>query len=1002
MNRFWWRAYLVASLAVTGGYFLLPGSGAAQAWLYVIPYAGALVALVVGVWASRPAGAMVWWVLAAGEGLSVAAGVVWYLYPSLTGAVLSFPSVADALYLSAYAVYALALGLMVRGRGGGRDWVELLDAAIIAVGAGVLSWVFLIAPNLRDSTLPLLARGVSVAYPLLDVLLLAMAARLAIGTKAQTPALWLLLGWITGQLLGDSGYGLTLLNGSFYLGHPLFAGWFVAYGLLGAAALHPSMRTLATAQPDRGPGQRGRLVALTAAGLLAPGVLIVYGIQAHQANIAVIALAAALLVVLVLTRLGRLIGVLGRAEAQLSRSQAQLVQAQRIAQVGSFELDLTGGRQSGSAEMYRIFGLESDLELTTETVMALTHPDDRPGLQALLVRVAHDPAPYEIQVRIVRPDGAVRTLLCRGEGVCDASGRVVGLVGINQDVTDSQRVQEEAARLASIVEFSHDAIFSETMDGTVVAWNAGAERLLGYPADEIIGQSRTRLLPPEVPDDWPRWQQQLARGGAIEDLESVRLCRDGRRVPVALTISPILDEAGTVTGASSIVRDITERKRLEDQLIRQALHDPLTGLANRALLHDRLLHGLARAARTGERLALLFIDLDDFKLVNDSLGHDAGDRLLVAVADRLRAGRRATDTIARLGGDEFAILLEGTGDQDASRAAERILAALESPVDLDGTKVSVHASIGIAQQGGPDDAGALLRNADLAMYAAKRNGKSGYQVFAPAMQVAVAERVELDAALRHALNAQQFCLHYQPIVLLASGEVTGFEALLRWTHPERGPIGPDRFVPVLEESGLIVPVGRWVLRQACAQAAAWQDQTGRPLSISVNISPRQLQQADFVDQVADALAATSLPPSSLILEITEGVMMADPDEVIRKLHVVKSLGVRMAVDDFGTGFSSLRYLQTLPVDSVKIDQSFIARIQDGPEQAALANAIVKVGQTLHLAVVAEGIETAQQVDHLRAIGCQYGQGYYFAKPQDPASIEASLTQASVLAAPSTL
>ena len=999
MARLWWRAYLVADLAVTGGYFLLARSDSAQAWLYVACFAGALVALLAGVRANRPAGAMVWWVLAAAQALSVAAGVVWYVYPSLTGAVLPFPSIAEALYLSAYAGYVVALGLLVRRRGGGRDGVELLDGAIIAVGAGVLAWVFLIAPNLRDSSLPLLARGVSVAYPLLDVLLLAMAARLAIGTKAQTPALWLLLGWITCQLVSDSGYGLTVLHGSFHYGHPLFAGWLVSCGFLGAAALHPSMRTLATPQPGRGPGQRGRLVALAAAGLLAPGVLVVYGIQAHQANIAVIALAAAVLVVLVLTRLGRLIGVLGRAEAQLTRSQAQLVEAQRIAEVGSFDVDLTSGRQTGSAEMYRIFGLEPGPELAAETVIALIHPDDRPGAQALLARAAHDPAPYEFQVRIVRPDGAVRTLLCRGEGVRDASDRVVRLVGINQDVTDRQRAQEEAARLASIVEFSHDAIFSVTLDGTVVAWNAGAERLFGYPADEIVGQPRTPLLPPEVPDDWPRWQQQLTSGAAIHDQETVGLRSDGQRVPVALTISPIRDEAGTVTGASVIARDITERRQLEDQLTRQALHDPLTGLANRVLLHDRVVHALARAARTGERLALLFVDLDDFKLVNDSLGHDAGDQLLVAVAERLRAGGRAADTIARLGGDEFAILLEGVGEQGASRTAERILAALQPPVDLDGTKVSVQASIGIANHGGPDDVSTLLRNADLAMYAAKRNGKGGCQVFAPAMQAAVSERVELEAALRHAVDAQQFRLHYQPIVVLASQEVVGFEALLRWTHPKRGPLGPDRFIPVLEESGLIVPVGNWVLRQACAQAASWQAQTGRALSVSVNVSPRQLQEPDFVEQVAQALTTAALPASSLVLEITEGVMVTDTDQTIARLHAVTTLGVRMAVDDFGTGYSSLRYLQTLPVDSVKIDQSFIAQIQDSPEQATLAQAIVKVGHTLHLAVVAEGIETAQQADYLRAIGCQYGQGFYFAKPQDPASIEASLARAPDLTEP---
>ncbi|HZC73489.1 MAG TPA: bifunctional diguanylate cyclase/phosphodiesterase [Jatrophihabitans sp.] len=312
-------------------------------------------------------------------------------------------------------------------------------------------------------------------------------------------------------------------------------------------------------------------------------------------------------------------------------------------------------------------------------------------------------------------------------------------------------------------------------------------------------------------------------------------------------------------------------------------------------------------------------------------------------------------------------------------------------MELDGAQVGVHASIGIAHHSDADDApGALLCNADLAMYAAKRNGKGGYQHFAPAMRIAVAERADLDAALRQAVDTRQLYLHYQPIVTLTNHDIVGFEALLRWTHPERGPLSPERFVPVLEESGLIVPVGNWILRTACAQAAAWQADTGQPLSMSVNVSPRQLQQSDFVDQVAEALLATSLPPSSLILEVTEGVVIVKPDQAIRTLLELKALGVRLAVDDFGTGYSSLRYLQTLPVDSVKIDRSFIAKIQDGPDEAALARAIVNVGHALHLTVIAEGIETSQQAELLHAIGCHYGQGYYFARPQDPADIEVSL------------
>jgi predicted signal transduction protein with EAL and GGDEF domain len=348
--------------------------------------------------------------------------------------------------------------------------------------------------------------------------------------------------------------------------------------------------------------------------------------------------------------------------------------------------------------------------------------------------------------------------------------------------------------------------------------------------------------------------------------------------------------------------------------------------------------------------------------------------------------------VARLGGDEFAILLEAIGEADARQFADRLTATLQPGVDLGGTLVSARASTGIAlhEWNSPDDPGTLLRKADLAMYAAKRQDKGGYRVFADEIELEFTQRVELEAELRRAVVNDEFHLHYQPIVALSTGEITGFEALLRWNRQQRSPMGPDRFIPVLESSGLITQVGEWVLREACQQAAAWQLETGRAVSVSVNVSPPQLSAPDFVDLVIATLRQTKLPPATLTLEITEGVMVADVEQVIAKLHQLRDLGIRMAIDDFGTGYSSLRYLQTLPVDTVKIDRSFIAKIQEGREQAALARAIVGVGHALNLAVVAEGVETGEHVRLLRGIGCEYGQGYHFAKPQDPGVVRAML------------
>jgi diguanylate cyclase (GGDEF)-like protein/PAS domain S-box-containing protein len=990
VTRWLWRGYLAVSVALAGAYLMIPRSGSGRAWLFVGFSAAAVVAVLVGLRVNRPGRPLAWGMLAVGQSVNVVANVTWYLYPSLAGFVPGFPSVSDALYLVGYSTVTVGLALFLRG-GEERDRVGLLDSAIIAVGAGVVSWVFLMAPNVQNSSVSVLGRAVSVAYPLVDLLLLGLGVRLAIERRTHTPALWLLLLWLGSELTTDTIFTLTELDGSFYFGHPLFVGWLLWYAFLGATALHPSMRMLTQPGATRGSPRRGRLLILTAVALLAPGVLLVQAIGLGELDIVVAAAAAALLLVLVFGRVGGLVGGLRRTEARLSLSEARLAEAQRLAQVGSWSSDITGGEPTWSVELYRITGLDPATPSPFDALLQLTHPDDRPGLQERKDRPSTTSGSYQHRYRIIRPDGQLRVLDSKGEIVANEPGRPARMFGTIQDITDLQRAQEQAGRLASIVEFSRDAIFAVTLDGTVITWNAGAERLFGYSASEIVGQPQARLVPSGVPDDWPPWCEQLTSGGAIVDHETVRLHRDGTHEPVALTVSPIRDGSSNVTGASVIARDTAERKQLQDQLTHQALHDPLTGLANRTLLHERLVHALARAVRSGEGVALLFVDLDDFKLVNDSLGHDVGDRLLIAVADRLRACVRPADTVARLGGDEFAILLEGAGDDDAADIAERIQAALESAVDLGHAPVRVHASIGIAHHhDGPPDAGHLLRKADMAMYAAKRQGKGGYAIFAPAMQAAVTERLELDAELRHALDIEQFRLQYQPIFQLAHEEIVGFEALLRWNHPDRGPMQPDRFIPVLEESGLIVPVGQWVLRQACAQAARWQAQSQRALSISVNVSPRQLRHPDFTDHVVQALAEACLPPSSLVLEITEGVMVTDVEQTIDKLHTLEKLGVRIAVDDFGTGYSSLRYLQTLPVNSVKIDRSFVAQIQDGPQQAALAEAIVKVGQALHLTIVAEGIETAEQLDCLRRIGCEYGQGYYFAKPQDPAVIDASL------------
>ena len=440
-------------------------------------------------------------------------------------------------------------------------------------------------------------------------------------------------------------------------------------------------------------------------------------------------------------------------------------------------------------------------------------------------------------------------------------------------------------------------------------------------------------------------------------------------------------------------RLVEEIRRSEERLAYQAFHDPLTDLANRSLFLQQVGAALERAEAEPETVAVLFLDLDNFKTVNDSLGHSEGDRLLVAAAERLLNATRGCDTVARLGGDEFAVLLANVRSEgDIVAVAMRITAALRAPFALQGTEAFVSASIGIARAGAGAGAEELLRNADAAMYSAKTRGKGQYVLFEAAMHAAVLARLSLEADLRRAVAGNEFRLHYQPIVDLQTREIVGVEALVRWEHPERGMVSPNEFVAFAEETGLIVPIGRWVLAEACRQGAAWRrDPTlGRPLQITVNLSGRQLHEASLVDDVRAALAASGLPPTALVLEVTESVMMEHTDVTLARLHDLRSLGVSLAIDDFGTGYSSLSYLQRFPIDTLKVDKTFVDAVGRAGDDPVLARAIVALGGALQLRTVAEGIEHEAQAAELARLGCALGQGYLWSPPLDAAALTARL------------
>jgi diguanylate cyclase (GGDEF)-like protein len=439
---------------------------------------------------------------------------------------------------------------------------------------------------------------------------------------------------------------------------------------------------------------------------------------------------------------------------------------------------------------------------------------------------------------------------------------------------------------------------------------------------------------------------------------------------------------------------LTELTALKEELRHQAFHDSLTKLPNRTLFIERVAYALARRDRSRRAMAVLFLDLDDFKTINDSLGHNAGDQVLVTVAERLHDCLRPTDTVARLGGDEFGILLEDMADPShALVAAQRVLDALAAPADLDGREVSIRGSLGITLDGHGDEADTLLRNADVAMYMAKRRGKGRYQLFESSMHTEMVKRLELTAQMRRAVRNGEFSLRYQPIVNLETGRIDGVEALVRWDHPQRGELAPEEFIPLAEETGLIVPLGWEVLREACARAKFWQEANGSargPLTVSVNLSPKQLLEPNLVKEVARSLSEAGLEPESLMLEITEDVLMQEAEGTLLRLHELKEQGVRLAIDDFGTGYSSLSYLERFPVDMLKIAKPFVDGLANGSGKSPLVEAVIKLGSALGLQTVAEGIERQDQLDRLRTLQCEQGQGYYFAKPLDGDRFEALL------------
>lgn len=617
-----------------------------------------------------------------------------------------------------------------------------------------------------------------------------------------------------------------------------------------------------------------------------------------------------------------------------------------------------------------------------------------PAVDCPILEVLQSATPHHGEDVFTRKDGAAFPVGYTASPVT-ADGRVEGVVVVFREIGERKRLEEvrrqSEERFRALVQNAFEVIIVVDAEGINRFISPSIERVLGYGAEDLVGNTGFGFI---HPDDRERsasfFARILAGPGTVGSIELRVRHRDTSWRYIEVTSTNMVDVPG-VNGIVSNVRDITERRVFAEQLEHQAFHDALTNLPNRALFMDRLRHALAGVERNAHSIAVLFLDLDRFKVINDSLGHDMGDQLLVAVANRLQACIRPGDTVARLGGDEFTILLEHiVSEDDAIRVAERILEQLKSAFTLEGRQFFVTTSIGIAISASrADRPEELLREADLAMYRAKHKGRARYEIFDEGMNARARQRLEEESGLRRALEHSEFKVYYQPKVVLASGDIMGFEALVRWEDPQRGIVSPADFIGLAEETGLILPLGRWVLEEACRQAKQWQEQYPRhaPWTVWVNVSARQFAQAGLVADVARALEQNRLAPQALYIEITESVLMDDTEATTRTLQELKALGINLAIDDFGTGYSSLSYLKNIPFDMLKIDRSFVAGLGQDQKDTAIVQAVITLANTLGKKVTAEGVETCEQVAHLKALNCLLGQGYIFAKPLPAENID---------------
>ncbi|GAB7053043.1 EAL domain-containing protein [Catenuloplanes indicus] len=926
-----------------------------------------------------------------------------------------FPSYADAVYVVVPVLLAAALLRFMAARTVGRDRNALLEALMVTAALALLAWIYLVAPFIRDSGISVTERVAAITGPVGDLVCVAALTRLlATGGRRPASANLLVLG-VLSLLVTDCLYSIGLLWSDWRAGGPVDLGWVIFYGASGLAALQPSMRWLTEPMP-RLPGYASRASAfqgsmLLAVSLVGPVVLLV---EAMRGNVTEVPLIACV------TLLISMFGVLWS-----TGSRAQFVAT----------LDREAALREAGARLVSATTVDAVVEVVRSTVTRLLPPDaphavvfadgsaadhDEDGEIGDLDREPSPPGrrPWLADGReqtgfermLCCPLGAepvhtlylgaaeeqLRLLAGSMEVLASQTGLAMARIALTEEV---HRAQSEAY-FRTLILHASDVIMIVDPDDTIRYASPSAHAVLAAP--DLVGAALETVIDLA---DRTRFRHMLAQAragvGRHDGMDFTAVRKDGVRLQIEVNCRDMRDEP-TVAGLVLTLRDVTERRTLERELTHQALHDSLTGLANRVLFTDRAQHAAARAGRDGTLVGVLLIDLNGFRLINEALGHTVGDRLLVGVAERLTEVLRPGDTVARLGADEFAALIEDVSHlAELEEIAGRVTTALTTPFTIEGEQIGGIASVGVSTTAEARDANELLRQADLALNIAKAAGRGQWRRYQAEVHSALVARLELRAALEQAVSGGHFVLQYQPIVDLLTDEAAGFEALVRWKHPTRGVIPPDQFINLAEETGLIVPIGHWVLEEALRSAERWNRlvPSDRPRYVSVNVSARQFRNPGFMDSVRQILADSGVPPRALLLEITESLLLRDDEQVWADLAALRQTGVRIAIDDFGTGYSSLSYLRHMPIDVLKIDKSFIDDMVHSRKQRALVSAIVQLADTLDLRVIAEGIEEPVHREMLASMGCPYGQGYLFSRPVNAADIYGWLASRSKAAKP---